>query len=134
MVRGGTMTLETLKQYSQVSSIMHGINAEFQSTYMPCTQCSEQTECLLSEINHYMNRSNSMGAEIRHWLNGVEDPEIRQIVEVHYLIGPDQTGRYRKSWTWADTCRQVFGFSDQRYARRKFFDWFKRNEAACRCI
>ena len=139
------MNIETLKQYAHLIGDINEIQREITAAYKPVSSPNgnevigapgthnsdptAQAVALVTELKQTMaeniKRSLDLRIEIEHWLTSVERSEIRQIVRVHYINGPNMTGSHKRVWTWADTCLQVYGFKDNRYARRKLTDYLK---------
>lgn len=141
------MDLGTLKKYRYLIAEILEIQEEIKSAYSPVqspngkeqtghgSTPSNPTETaamrileLRETLKANMEQALDLRVVIEHWLTTVEDPEIRLIVRVHYINGPNEKSPYHRLWTWTDTCLKVYGFADNRYARRKLTRFLHKEE------
>lgn len=143
------MTLETLKEYAflvaEISALQAGIadasypvsspNGREQigsagnTTSNPTEKAAKRMMELRETLNAAFQRSLDLRIEIEHWLTTVDNSEVRAIVRTHYITGPTKTNRFHRHWEWADTCMELYGYPDKRYARRKLTDYLRKEES-----
>ena len=142
------MTIEMLKKYTHLISEISLIREEIESAYNPVTSPNghevigapgshdgdptaraaalviQLKEALIANYTEMLD----LRIQIEKWITTIHDPEISHIVRQHYIIGPTLTGPRHRAWTWADTCEAVYGYRDNRHARRKVTDYLKREQ------
>lgn len=142
------MTIETLRKYTHLIGEINLIKAEIADAYMPVsspnghevlgapgTRSSDPTAKaaeLASELHETLTTNYieaiDLRMQIEKWITTIDDPEISRIVRQHFIIGPQKTGPRHRVWTWADTCESIYGFRDNRHARRKVTNYLKQEE------
>ena len=142
------MTIETLKQYAHLIGDINEIQREITAAYNPVSSPNgnevigapgthdgdptaraaalviQLKEALIANYTEMLD----LRIQIEKWITTIHDPEISHIVRQHYIIGPTLTGPRHRAWTWADTCEAVYGYRDNRHARRKVTDYLKREQ------
>ena len=111
------MTLETLEAYGSIIANLKAIRAERQAL----RDYEEiQTGGILSEMVKHLNAAEQDQKEalkeIETWLTDLKNPEIESIVRWRYIIG----------YSWKETTKEVFGYSDPYLSRKKIYRYFGR--------
>ena len=133
------VTLQDLQAYRALKAAIRGLEEEINTTYKASPSPPEvrggkssvpspgdptrikamKIVALRERLQEKVAEYESMTDRIDAWVETIEEPEIAQIIRLHYIQG----------YSWNKTCMVMYGYHDRDYCRKMISRYFKKLSA-----
>ena len=131
------MTIEKLEQYRGLTTEMKALSQQITSLYdtyrspklmsdgghsMSVSSPTERAVAKILKLKETYQQKYDEAADlllqVENWLSQVEDPEIRSIIRLHYILNR----------SWQQTSTEVYGYPSYYNSRKKIMRYFGREK------
>ena len=129
------ITREDLQNYMSLKAAIRGLQEEINTTYEaspsppdvrggrvsvsspgdPTRVKAMKIISLRERLQKKLTEYEAMTERIDAWIETIEEPEIAQIIRLHYIQG----------YSWSRTCMVMYGYQDRDYCRKMISRYFK---------